>query len=146
MDIIPWLKGYKIIKKYPRVNGKIFDLQLRGIKDELLVELKSAVLRLDDHIAGYPDAPTKRGKEHLILLGDLVSKSIYKGLVVFICGLPRVKMFQLYCDVDKQIKQAVEYAASKGVIFKSINLYLDPYRRKVIVENLDLPVILKCKQ
>jgi len=75
-----------------------------------------------------------------------MSKSVYKGLVVFVCGLPRVKMFQLYCDVDKQIKQAVEYAASKGVIFKSINLYLDPYRRKVIVENSDLPVILKCKQ
>jgi len=122
-------------------NAALIDTRLQEKAFE-----KSAVLRLDDHIASYPDAPTKRSKEQLILLGDLVSKSIYKGLVVFICGLPRVKMFQLYCDVDKQIKQAVEYAASKGVIFKSINLYLDPYRRKVIVKNLDLPVILKCKQ
>ncbi len=143
---IPWLRGYAFVKRYPRVQGKLFDFLLRSDGCDLLVELKSAVLRLDNHIAGYPDAPTKRGRDQIILLGDLVSKGLYKGLVVFISGLPGVKVFQIYCGADKLIEQAVKYAAKRGVVFRSISLYLDPYRRKVVLENSDLPVILKCTE
>ena len=146
IGVIPWLKGYVVTKRYPRVQGRVFDFLLRGSEGDLLVELKSAVLRLNNYIAGYPDAPTKRGREQIILLGDLVSKGIYKGLVVFIIGLPQVKVFQLYCEADKLIESAVKYAVKRGVVFRSISLYLDPYRRKVVLEDSDLPVILKCTE
>jgi hypothetical protein len=68
------------------------------------------------------------------------------GLVVFISALPRVNAFQLYCGADKLIEEAVKYAAERGVVFKSIGLYLDPYRGKLVLENPDLPVILKCNE
>lgn len=146
MESLHWLRGFRVVKKYPRVEGKVFDFLLRGDHRNWLVELKSAVLRLNSHVAGYPDAPTRRGREQLLLLGDLVSRGIYSGLVVFISALPRVRVFQLYCGADKLIERAVKYAAERGVVFKSISLYLDPSRGKVILENPDLPVILKCSQ
>jgi sugar fermentation stimulation protein A len=145
-NVIPWLRGFRVAKRYPRVNGRVFDFLLLRDHGRLLVELKSAVLRLNSHIAGYPDAPTKRGREQLVLLGDLTSKGIYMGLVVFISALPRVNAFQLYCGADKLIEEAVKYAAERGVVFKSIGLHLDPYRGKLVLENPDLPVILKCNE
>jgi len=143
---LPWLEGYVVVKRYPRVQGRVFDFLLRSGERDLLVELKSAVLRLDHHVAGYPDAPTKRGRDQLVALGDLVSRGFYKGLVVFASGLPGIRAFQLYCGADKLIKNAVKYALSRGVVFKSISLYLDPLRGKVVLENPDLPVILECAE
>ncbi len=145
-NTLPWLRNHVVIKRYPRVQGRVFDFLLRSSERDLLVELKSAVLRLSNYTAGYPDAPTKRGRDQLITLGDLVSRNLYKGLVVFISGLPGIRAFQLYCGADKLIEHVVEYALSRGVFFKSISLYLDPSRGKIVLENPDLPVILKCTE
>jgi len=143
-DLLPWLQGFRIVKRYPRVDGRVLDYLLVSRGRYILVEIKSAVLRLPGDVAGYPDAPTPRGRQHLKLLADIASKHSYESLVVFICALPSVKKFQLYCDEDKEIDAIARHAQEKGVKFKAIGIYLDPYRKKVVLDNPDAPVDLEC--
>lgn len=143
-DLLPWLQGFRISRRYPRVDGRILDYLLIGRGSYVLVEIKSAVLRLPSDIAGYPDAPTSRGRQHLKLLADKATKHGYEPLVVFICALPNIKKFQLYCEEDREIGAIARYAQEKGVKFKAIGIYLDPYRKKIVLENPDIPVELEC--
>jgi sugar fermentation stimulation protein A len=144
--LIPWLNGFRVARRYPRLGPKIFDflLENRETGEKLVVELKSAILRLPNDTAGYPDAPTSRGREHLRLLADLANRYGYKAMVVFVCALPGVKRFQLYCGVDKEIGKAARYAHEMGVAFKAIGMYLDPYKAVIVLENPDVPVDLNC--
>jgi len=142
--LIPWLRGFRVVKRCPRVEGKVLDYLLASGGRHTLVEIKSAVLRLPGNVAGYPDAPTARGRQHLKLLADTATKHGYKPLVVFICALPSVNKFQLYCNEDREIGAVARYAQEKGVEFKAIGIYLDPHRKKIVLENPDIPVDLNC--
>jgi sugar fermentation stimulation protein A len=143
-DVLPWLQSFRIAKKYPRIGRKILDYLLTNWNRYILVEIKGALLRLSDDVAGYPDAPTPRGKQHLKLLADLATTYGYEPLVVFICALPSVKKFQLYCNEDKELGTVARYAQEKGVRFKAISIYLDQYRGRIVLENPDIPVNLSC--
>jgi sugar fermentation stimulation protein A len=144
--LIPWLKGFRIAKRFPRVCGKVFDYMLVKGGKSVVVELKSAVMRLPGDAAGYPDAETRRGREQLKLLGDIAASGTAKCLIIFICAIPKARKFQLYCARDKQIKNFIDYAATKGVVFKAISIYLDQHKQKIVLENPDLPTDLTCHQ
>lgn len=141
-ELIPWLRGCRIRKRAPRVGDHRLDYALDCGGGLTLVELKSAVMYLGDRWAGYPDAPTKRGREQLAILAEEASKGI-NALVVFVAGIPRARGFQLYCCADPEIGTAVREAIAAGVEFKSINVYLDA-RGAIVAGELDLPLRLDC--
>lgn len=140
--LIPWLGKCSIIGRAPRVGDHRLDYALDCEGKRVLVELKSAVMNLGNGRAGYPDAPTKRGKEQLAILAEETSRGM-SAFVIFVAGIPRASGFQLYCCADPGIEAAAKRAVVAGVEFKSINVYLDP-ERGVVAGGLDLPLRLEC--
>ena len=140
-DSIPWLSECKIIKRNHRLNNEVIDFLVKQNGKNILVELKSAVMKLPGNNAGYPDAPTPRGRRQIRLLAEYTDKG-YDALVVFIAGIPRARGFKLNHEVDGGIASAVEYALKRNVSFKAINIYLDPNNQSIILGNSDLPVDL----
>jgi sugar fermentation stimulation protein A len=82
----PGFKSWKLIKSEPTFGGSRFDFELSKGREKMLVEVKSVSL-VEDGIApptaGFPDAPTERGRRHLVELADAVSQG-YKASVIFI--------------------------------------------------------------
>lgn len=140
---ISWLYGYKLFKRNYKLGSELIDYAFKHKNEVLLVELKSAVMRLPGDYAGYPDAPTTRGKKQIKALADYARKG-GKSIVLFIVGIPKARGFRLYCCADEEIEYIVNYATRNGVEFKAINIYLDPSSNSIILRNINLPVILKC--
>jgi sugar fermentation stimulation protein A len=139
--LIPWLSGCSLRKRNFRLGGEVIDYVIECVDDMRLVELKSAVLRVGDDYASYPDCPTIRGRRQIKVLADY--SSVFKPYVVFMASLPNVKGFKPYCLGDPDIPHVMRYASEKGVVFKAINSYLDE-ERWVVLGNTDLPVSLEC--
>ncbi|NAZ27581.1 MAG: hypothetical protein GU348_05515, partial [Thermogladius sp.] len=52
--------------------------------------------------------------------------------------------FRFYCGVDKNICKAVAEAYESDVVFKAVNIFLEPAWRNVVAGSLELPVDLSC--
>lgn len=140
MNKIPWLMGLNLIKRNTRVDSEVIDFAFRDENRLVLVELKSAVMRLPGDYSGYPDAPTARGRRQINALIKHSEKG--ESILVFIAGIPRVNGVKLHCEIDREICRIARKAIDKGVLFKSINIYLDPASGSIVHGNLDLPVII----
>jgi len=141
--LIPWLDGCRLAKRNVRLGDSVIDylVECRGV--ETLVELKSAVMDLGGRIAGYPDAPTSRGARQLLALAHAASSGL-RAAVVFIAGIPLATGFRFYCGVDKKICNAVVEAYRSNIVFKAVNIFLEPASRSVVAGSLELPVDLSC--
>ncbi|MEB3755369.1 MAG: DNA/RNA nuclease SfsA, partial [Desulfurococcales archaeon] len=69
--LIPWLMDCKISKYQPRIGDSRFDLELDCNNENLILELKSAVLKGKHGEAMYPDCPTIRGRRHIYELAKI---------------------------------------------------------------------------
>lgn len=143
LGLIPWLRDCTLIKRNYGTNGVLIDFAFK-CKDILtLVEVKSAVLKLHDGSAGYPDAPTVRGRLQLLELSRFTSSG-GRAYVVFIAAVPGARKFKLYCEEDKYIKQVVDVATKSGVVFKSVKIFVEPEQKTIVLGDPDLPVELTC--
>lgn len=139
--LIPWLAKCDLRGRNFKLVNEIVDYVLDCGDTLCLVELKSAVLRVDNNYASYPDCPTARGRRQIKVLADNASK--FKSYVVFIASIPGVLGFKPYCLGDPKILEVMKYAYERGVTFKAINAYLDN-DYWITLTNSDLPVELKC--
>ncbi|AFK51135.1 sugar fermentation stimulation protein A [Thermogladius calderae 1633] len=140
---LPWLAGCSILKRNPRVGSTVLDLMLDCQGKSTFVELKSAVMRLEEEFAAYPDAPTERGRLQIELLAEL-AKQGFRSIVVFIAGIPHARGFKFYCEVDREICRAVRKALEAGVEFRGVNLFMDVKGNAIVLGDADLPVDLSC--
>lgn len=139
--LIPWLTECVLRKRNFKLVSEVIDYVLECFDGVRLAELKSAVLRVDNNYASYPDCPTVRGRRQIKVLADY--SSIFKPYVIFIASLPNVTGFKPYCQGDPEIIHVMRYASEKGVMFKAINMYLD-VNRWVVLASRDLQVRLEC--
>lgn len=139
--LIPWLTECVLRKRNYRLAGEVIDYLLECVDSVRLAELKSAVLRVENNYASYPDCPTTRGRKQIRVLADY--SSIFKPYVIFMASLPNVVAFKPYCQGDPEIIHFIKYASEEGVTFKAINTYLDK-EKWVIAANTDLQVELEC--
>jgi len=139
--LIPWLSGCSLRKRNFRLVSEVIDYVIECVDGMRLVELKSAVLRVGDDYASYPDCPTIRGRKQIKVLADY--SSVFKPYVVFMASLPNVKGFKPYCLGDPDMFYVMKYASEKGVVFKAINSYLDE-EGWVVLGSTDIPVRLEC--
>lgn len=138
--IIPWLNGYKIVKRNARIGNSLIDYLLTGNGKEILLEVKSAVFR-DNNYAVYPDCPTERGRKHIRELTAHVQDG-GKALILFIAGLPDVTGFRPSQSADPELYQLLVSAHNAGVVLKSIAMAYSPRQSCVSLLNPELPVNL----
>ncbi len=105
--------GYRVIKSEPRYGESRFDLLLEGPLGLCFVETKSVTL-VRDGIALFPDAPTERGKRHLLKLRELASKGT-EAVIVFIIQREDALSFSPNFSADPLFARAFWDAIDAGV-------------------------------
>ena len=141
--LISWLKGCNVKARAPRIGDSRLDFLLDCKGKDVLVELKSAVLRGPNMEAMYPDCPTERGRRHIELLGEIaaIGDSVF---LVFISGFPGARVFTPYRKGDPLLPSILKEAMSKGLQVRSIGLclrYIDG-KAHIILYNDNIPVVV----
>ncbi len=136
---IKWLKPCSIIRRNIRIKNAVLDYLLKCNDKPVYTELKSAVLRINNEYASYPDAPTIRGRRQIEKLIE-ISRKGFKSLIVFVAGLPFVKGFKPFIEGDPVIALLLKKALENGVMIKSFNVFFDPYTRSIVLDKEDLKI------
>lgn len=128
---------------YPEIRREVqhgnsrFDFRLRGARGICWVETKSVTL-VEEDLAQFPDAPTERGRKHLLglkeahLAGDC-------GAVIFVIQRPDAKRFMPNRSTDPEFAQALVEAAEAGVAVRAFGCHVS---RSEITLAGEVPVIL----
>jgi sugar fermentation stimulation protein A len=140
-DVIPWLRGCRVVSRNPRVGSSLLDYLLRCGSEEVYVEVKSATLRLPGDLAAYPDPASMRGRRHVEELTRL-AESGRKALLVFIAGIPGAQGLTLYREADPVLPGLVKRAIEKGVVVKAVAMSFDPRGARIVLYSVDLPVVI----
>lgn len=111
---ISFLKKYIIIEREKFFGASRFDFKLSNHKgEEYYLEVKGVTYENQGHCM-FPDAPTDRGKKHLLELIEVVKTGRGAG-VLFLIQLNKAKSFSPYEDMDKNFAEALRLASENGV-------------------------------
>jgi len=99
-DLIPPLRGSRIVRAEVSVGKSRFDFLLSKDGEDLYLEVKSCTL-FGNGVAMFPDAVTARGRRHLLELAEM-SRRGYRAAVLFLVHYPRVQWFMpdYHTDID----------------------------------------------
>ena len=107
------LKQFSIIEKEKTFGNSRFDFKLSNDRENYYLEVKGVTYEEEGH-ARFPDAPTERGKKHLLELIEAKSMGIGAG-VLFLLQMDKMKSFSPFDEKDKAFGDALRLAKEKGV-------------------------------
>lgn len=111
---IPELKKYDIVLREKTFGNSRFDFKLENSKgEEYYLEVKGVTLE-DNGWARFPDAPTERGKKHILELIDVKSSGRGAG-IIFLIQIKNVDKFSPNTETDPKFSEALILAKSLGV-------------------------------
>lgn len=90
-----------------------YDIYFESKKEKGFIEVKGVTLEIDG-ISMFPDAPTERGRKHVLELIEAV-KDGYKGVVLFLIQMKGPRKFRPNWEMDGKFSQAVRLAYENGV-------------------------------
>jgi sugar fermentation stimulation protein A len=98
--------NYRVVRTEPAWGRHRFDLLLeeRESGEEYYLEIKSTTL-FEDSLAMFPDAVTRRGAAHLLMLQELAARGIRTGCL-FVVMNPTVKYFLPAYHIDSAFAHA----------------------------------------
>ncbi len=110
---LPGFRGYRLIRREPRVGANRADFLLGRGGRQCLVEVKSVSL-VRQGIALFPDAPTLRGRTHL---GHLIAARRCEMLaaVVFVIQRADVRAFAPHREADPGFAELLARCGRAGV-------------------------------
>ncbi len=140
---IGWLKGYRLVRRNPRLGDAVLDYLLTKKRGdaELFLETKSAVLRGGARartLAMYPDCPTLRGQRHVRALTEHAARG-GKGVICFIAALPGVAAFQPSVTGDPVVAALIKESRDAGVEVRAVAMHFDG--NGILLDDPDLPVL-----
>lgn len=111
---IKLLRNYKKIEREKTFGNSRFDFKLSDKNDQLCyLEIKGVTLE-EEEITMFPDAPTERGRKHLLELVE-VKKTGKEAAVLFLIQMEGVAYFTPYDKMDSDFGEALRYAKENGV-------------------------------
>lgn len=121
---IDLLKKYEIIQREKTFGNSRFDFKLSSNNgDECYLEVKGVTLE-DQGKTMFPDAPTERGRKHLLELVE-VKKIGKEAAVLFLIQMEDVEYFTPYDDMDKKFGEALRFAKENGVHILAYDCIVD---------------------
>lgn len=90
-----------------------FDIYFESENNRGFIEVKGVTLE-NDGVAMFPDAPTERGRKHVLEMVDAVKQG-YRGIIFFLVQMKGSKIFRLNWEMDRAFSEAVKYASENGV-------------------------------
>ncbi|MGC9002950.1 MAG: DNA/RNA nuclease SfsA [Dictyoglomus sp.] len=109
----------KELKREFNYHGKRYDFL---INSKILVEVKSVTL-VKNGVGMFPDAPTKRGSEHLEFMKDW----IFEKWVIFVIQREDVRLFKPNKDLDERFYQATQVLKRSGGVFFAFTCYVSEF-------------------
>ncbi|MDP4146486.1 MAG: DNA/RNA nuclease SfsA [Bacillota bacterium] len=108
------LKKYTIVHRERTFGNSRFDFKLSNEKGEAYyLEVKGVTFE-EDGLAQFPDAPTDRGRKHLLELIDVKNADMGAG-VLFLMQMDNIKCFKPYDEMDRKFGEALRLAFSNEV-------------------------------
>lgn len=135
LGLVDKLKKYNIINSEKTFGNSRFDFKLSNdLGEEYYLEVKGVTLE-DKGYVRFPDAPTERGRKHLLEL--IEAKKLGKGAgVLFLVQIDQVHSFSPNDDTDPKFGEALREAYKNGV-----DIFV--YSSKVTEEEITLHKELK---
>lgn len=108
------LKKYNYIKRESTFGNSRFDFKLLDESGkEYYLEVKGVTFE-EGGKTSFPDAPTERGRKHLLELVEVIKLGKGAG-VLFLIQMEKVDFFTPYDEMDKAFGEALRFAAANGV-------------------------------
>lgn len=111
--LLPEFEGYSAVQRERAYGDSRIDLLLLGEGLTHYVEVKSVTL-VEDGVALFPDAPTTRGRKHLLALLDAVAHG-YRASVLFVVQRQDASSFSPHDGADPAFGAVLRRAHAHGV-------------------------------
>jgi sugar fermentation stimulation protein A len=114
------LRKYTSIKRESTFGNSRFDFKLEDqLGKEYYLEIKGVTYE-DKGKTPFPDAPTERGRKHILELVEALKLGKGAG-VLFLIQMERADFFTPYDEMDKPFGEALRFAAVSGVDIYAYN-------------------------
>jgi sugar fermentation stimulation protein A len=108
------LVKYNIIQREKTFGNSRFDFKLSNdLGEEYYLEVKGVTLE-EEGKAMFPDAPTDRGRKHLLELIEAKKMGFGAG-VIFLMQMNNIDNFSPHDDMDRAFGEALRLACKNGV-------------------------------
>lgn len=104
---------YKIVRREFTYGSSRFDFLLQSKEKKCLLEVKSCTLVRNAH-AFFPDAPTARGRKHLLELIKAKNEG-YRACVIFVIQRGDASAFSPNDEIDPEFADTLRLAMSESV-------------------------------
>ena len=121
------LLGYRVAKENFKLSDEFnvrLDLMLEKFSDRFYIEVKS-VTHVVDNVALFPDAPTLRGKQHILQLISLLKRGFKSGLI-FSVQRPDAKLVKPNIEIDPQFTKLLKKAIDEGLRIFTLKSTFNP--------------------
>ena len=113
-----------LVKAEKTYGTSRFDLYYEAGERKGFVEVKGVTLE-QDGIARFPDAPTERGRKHLLELGKAASEG-YEAWVLFVIQMSDIRHFEPNTATDPDFAEALRQAHQNGVKVIAVECAVTP--------------------
>lgn len=129
------LRGYHVLRREFSWSSSRFDFLLGKDGSKCIVEVKASTLRIGS-LALFPDAPTQRGRRHLI---DLIraTRGGYRTCILFMVHRNGARLFSANSNTDPDFSTALSTARAAGV---EPYAYECRWRNNTITVTREIPV------
>ena len=110
---IPLISSVKYLRREVTYGNSRFDMYFEKEKSKGFIEVKGVTLE-ENGLAMFPDAPTERGRKHLIEMGHAVLHG-YEGYIIFLIQMKGVQGFSPNYAMDPKFSEELKLSADKGV-------------------------------
>ncbi|MCJ7688308.1 MAG: DNA/RNA nuclease SfsA [Clostridiaceae bacterium] len=132
------LVKYNIIQREKTFGNSRFDFRLSNNLDEVYyLEVKGVTFEVDGKTM-FPDAPTERGRKHILELIE-AKKTGFGAGILFLIQMSNISRFSPYDAMDEAFGDTLRSAKENGV---DIFAYECKVGEKFITLSLPVPVIL----
>lgn len=107
-----------LVKAEQTYGNSRFDVYYEAGERRGFVEVKGVTLE-EDGVARFPDAPTERGRKHLLELQSAAANG-YEAWVLFVIQMPDILRFEPNWPRDSAFAEALCQAAQNGVHIRAV--------------------------
>lgn len=123
--LVPGFPKMSYLKREAVFGRSRFDIYYETYEgNKGYIEIKGVTLDVDG-TAMFPDAPTERGRKHLVELVEAVGRG-YEAHVVFLIQYRPARIFRPNIATDPKFAEALSYAREKGVAIHAFDCITVP--------------------
>ena len=126
------------VKTEKAYGNSRFDVYYEAGERRGFVEVKGVTLE-EDGVARFPDAPTERGRKHLLELQSAAADG-YEAWVLFVIQMPDILRFEPNWLRDPAFAEALCQTSQNGVQIRAVECAVTPDTLSITKE---VPIVLK---